>query len=82
MTNKAGIVKVWLVAYQYSFKRGHGVGNILHRQQTESELISHEKLKEIEKWIAETNQLDKVVITGFFRLADESTSLLEGESNG
>lgn len=82
MTTALESTKVWLITYHYSDRGANGVGNLYHRNKDESEFISYEKLKEIEQWIIDTNGVNKIVIMGIYRLANEITSPPEEGDNG
>ncbi|HFN0053773.1 TPA: hypothetical protein ACMY33_001270 [Yersinia enterocolitica] len=82
MTTALESTKVWLITYQYSDRGGNGVGNLYHRNKDESEFIGCEKLKEIEQWIIDAGGVNKIVITGIYRLADEISSPPEEDANG
>lgn len=82
MTTASESTKVWLITYQYNSKGGTGVGNFYHRNKGESEFISYERLMEMQQWVIDDNGLNKIVITGIYRLADEIISPPEEVANG
>ncbi|HEB1859605.1 TPA: hypothetical protein ACGEGE_004616 [Yersinia enterocolitica] len=82
MTTASESIKVWLVTYQYNGKGGAGVGNFYHRNKDESEFISYERLIELQQLVIDDNGLNKAIITGIYRLADEFVEPPEEAANG
>ncbi|HEN3491569.1 TPA: hypothetical protein U5D94_004463 [Yersinia enterocolitica] len=82
MTTASESIKVWLVTYEYNGKGGTGVGNFYHRNKDESEFISYERLIELQQLVIDDNGLNKAIITGIYRLADEIVEPPEETANG